>query len=293
MMHFKQAGVALVQVLLMVAIMALIAIQFSRTATNQVNIAQDFKQRLEAELLLRTTRSRVLYQFFKLDSEQLSDKKVEGVDWNLRDDPIFFSDHAEVKIQAISGLLSLNTAPPEMLTRLFRANGASEAKAQEIVASIGDWVDTDDSTRNYGAESRYYRSVGMGAARNGPMQDISELQFVKGMDEALFEKTKTLVSIHSSGSFNPALAPVNTVKALFSEDVAQQIINAQKQQQFTESVWRNIIGSRDLDYIDVHPRALFSVQVTVNKNDVRLRKSFELLVQTAQARDPMIILSSY
>lgn len=293
MMTSKPKGVALIQVLLMIAIMSLIAIQFSKTARVQVETANDFKNRLQSEMALRTARSRLIYQFFKSDPGDISDARIDGVKWNFRSKVFNITENVEVKIQAQSGLLSLTTSPPQMILRVLTANGASAADAQEIVASIGDWVDTDNYVSNFGAESEFYRLSGHTGTRNGPLQDISELAVIKGMTEPLYNRTKDYFTIYNLPSFNPALAPPELVRALFSSERSEKIVQAQQDGNFTEDVWRNIIGRTELAFIDVHPRALFSVELTSKFEDVRLTKRLDFLVQTHMQRDPIVILSSY
>ena len=56
-----------------------------------------------------------------------------------------------------------------------------------IIACIEDWIDTDDDTRLNGAETDYYQSLNPPyEAKNGPIDDISELLFVKGVTPDIF-----------------------------------------------------------------------------------------------------------
>jgi general secretion pathway protein K len=59
----NDAGIALFQVLLISTIIAILAIQFTQTARNQVTIAQTITDRVQAQILLKTTESELLYSF--------------------------------------------------------------------------------------------------------------------------------------------------------------------------------------------------------------------------------------
>ncbi len=53
---------------------------------------------------------------------------------------------------------------------------------EEIADAILDWIDADDDTRDYGAESDYYSALSPGyAPKNGPLDSIDELLLVCGV----------------------------------------------------------------------------------------------------------------
>src|SRR6202012_3175537 len=53
--------------------------------------------------------------------------------------------------------------------------------------SIQDWIDPDDGTRPAGAESDYYQGQNPPYfAKNGPMDDISEMLLIKGVRPAMY-----------------------------------------------------------------------------------------------------------
>jgi general secretion pathway protein K len=65
--------------------------------------------------------------------------------------------------------------------------GVDAAEVPNIIACIEDWIDTDDDTRLNGAETDYYQSLDPPyEAKNGPIDDISELLFVKGVTPDIF-----------------------------------------------------------------------------------------------------------
>jgi len=66
--------------------------------------------------------------------------------------------------------------------RLLAIPGMDEAVADAIL----DWMDEDDSQRNYGAESSYYQSlVPAYQPRNGPLAHLDELLMVQGVTPEL------------------------------------------------------------------------------------------------------------
>ena len=65
--------------------------------------------------------------------------------------------------------------------------GVSPGEATPIVNSILDWIDTDDQTRPEGAETEFYQSLNPPyVAKNGPIDDISELLLIKGITPEVY-----------------------------------------------------------------------------------------------------------
>jgi len=82
---------------------------------------------------------------------------------------------------------NINVANERMLEQALVLMGVDAGEYPVIVNSILDWVDPDDADRPQGAESDYYMA---GAwpypAKNGPIDDMSELQLVQGMTPDLY-----------------------------------------------------------------------------------------------------------
>lgn len=79
-------------------------------------------------------------------------------------------------------LLSLKLEDEEMQDLLLNIPGMTI----EIVDSILDWIDTDDSMRPYGAESETYQGMSPPySAKNGPLESLDELLMVKGVTPSL------------------------------------------------------------------------------------------------------------
>ena len=65
--------------------------------------------------------------------------------------------------------------------------GADAAVVPTVVGSIQDWIDRDDDTHLGGAENSYYQGLKIPySAKNGPIDDLSELLFVQGVTSDLY-----------------------------------------------------------------------------------------------------------
>ncbi len=65
--------------------------------------------------------------------------------------------------------------------------GTDASQISTIVASVEDWLDRDDETHSSGAETEYYQSLNPPyVAKNGPIDDISELLLIKGVTPDIY-----------------------------------------------------------------------------------------------------------
>ncbi len=79
--------------------------------------------------------------------------------------------------------------PTDVFVRLLALLGEPPLRASQIAAALGDWTDSDGQQRLNGAEDEVYMAQTPGyLAANQPMQDVSELRLLAGMDAALYQR---------------------------------------------------------------------------------------------------------
>jgi type II secretory pathway component PulK len=84
--------------------------------------------------------------------------------------------------------LNLNSAGEDQLQALLTPLllELQVENAQELIAALLDWRDTDDEVREGGAESEYYNTLTPPyQAKNGPCDSVEELLLVKGFSAAI------------------------------------------------------------------------------------------------------------
>lgn len=85
-----------------------------------------------------------------------------------------------IKIIDAASRLNVNTVSQDQLLSL-------PDMTADIVAGIQDWIDSDDTVRDGGAESSYYMNLqNQYWSRNAPMRTTREVLRVKGVTEGLF-----------------------------------------------------------------------------------------------------------
>jgi len=111
-----------------------------------------------------------------------------------------------VTVDDAAGRLDLNRAPPEVLLALLASDSLTDA--------LLDWRDRDDAPRQHGAEAEWYRAQGRRAPRNGPLADVSELEFVRGFDSSAVASLRGLVTARGAEQIDVNIAPGAVLGAL-------------------------------------------------------------------------------
>src|SRR5579883_3038289 len=94
-----------------------------------------------------------------------------------------------VKISDAERKLNINTVANNqaIMTQALTAMGVDASEIPTITSSIQDWLDADDETHVNGAESDYYMTLDPPyRAKNGPIDDLSELLLVKGVTPDIY-----------------------------------------------------------------------------------------------------------
>jgi general secretion pathway protein K len=104
------------------------------------------------------------------------------------------------KIVDLERKFDINTANEEILRQALTLIGVTGG-AQDIVNSILDWIDRGSFTRVGGAKSDYYQGLDPPyVAKNGPVDDLSELVLVKGITPEMVSKKASLAAFQAKES---------------------------------------------------------------------------------------------
>jgi len=82
---------------------------------------------------------------------------------------------------------NINTASEVLLQQAMLQDGVDPSESAQIIGAILDWIDPDNTVHLQGAESDYYQSLNPPyEAKNGPIDDLSELLLVKGITPEIY-----------------------------------------------------------------------------------------------------------
>jgi general secretion pathway protein K len=197
----SQSGIAIIIVLISIFVLTMLAGGFAYSMKVETRLAQNANSEAELEWL---GRSGVEYARWVL-AEQLKipQEPYDALNqvWAGGPGGIGTSNSplAEVqrevhlgngkftwKIIDLERKANINVADQTMLSQALGVIGV-DAGEQTPAGSILDWIDPDDSTHPDGAENDYYHSLNPPYdCKNGPIDDLSELLFVKGITPELY-----------------------------------------------------------------------------------------------------------
>jgi general secretion pathway protein K len=108
-------------------------------------------------------------------------------DFSMKDIPLGNGKVSVDKIVDLERKANINMATEGMLEQSLILMGVDAGEYPGIVNSILDWIDPDDAERMEGAESDYYQaSEWPYLAKDGPIDNLSELLLVKGVTPDLY-----------------------------------------------------------------------------------------------------------
>lgn len=201
--RIRLAGAALVIVMVLVLAMAVMAGAFAYAMKVETKLAVNTQSSPELEWLGRSGIEVARWIIFRTP-------QVEGPYYALNQfwaggpGPIESTDNpfqnidlsnlqigegsVSIKIVDLERRIPINGLPRPMLESALQVIGAGAGDAASIAGAIMDWQDTDSTEQTSGgAESDYY--AGMPSpyvAKNGPLDDVSELLMVRGVSPDLY-----------------------------------------------------------------------------------------------------------
>jgi general secretion pathway protein K len=181
--------VALIVVLWIFIFLFVVAFEFSTAAREEADAAHRFSEETAGYYLAVAGFERGLYDLLKRQ------RNVSGQSIKQTDDPFdgawreerLGSGVLRVRLIDEGGKININRVNEGTLRRIFTNLGFEGVRRDTLVDSILDWRDEDSLHRANGAESDYYQALPSGyTARNGPLDTIADLLWIRGVGRELF-----------------------------------------------------------------------------------------------------------
>jgi general secretion pathway protein K len=207
----SQAGIALILVVWIVALISGIALAFARSQKTEAELARNQRLIAQSRALAEAGVHRAFYE--------LKTPSFDPNRWQARGTPLVWEvDGATVTIRALdeAARVDLNTANPELLKGLFRNAGVDEVALDALIDAIADWRDPDELKRVNGAEAEDYKSAGKRVLpSNADFVSVTELQAVLGVTPELFKSVEPYLTVNSRQTgVSIALAPREVLLAI-------------------------------------------------------------------------------
>lgn len=278
-----QAGIALMQVLLISAVISVLALYFTLTARQQVHIAQLANDKTLALLHLKSAQTQVLMNLLTRDASANSDNALPA-QYNFFGKPFKQDEFVTVQIQDISGLLHVQYPNEDVLRRVLSKLGVDRERAEHIKDSLRDWQDSDDLRRLNGAEQEAYTQ----GPRNRPISIIKEIELVSGMDANLAAQLSPLLRNERASYFNPFLAPDILLQAFLNSD-AQDIIAQRNSGQLTSASFSQLTGVYEKEGLVYTKSGHYRIKLTARVGDVTLSKKISVELEPYVSSPKMVL----
>ena len=275
----KQRGIALVQVLLIVAVVSILALYFTQSARQQVKSATMMVDKAQALVELNNAQANIV---FSLLTEKLTPipsppaNNPQITTWNFYGEPFKTTNNVEVRLQDLRGLLNIHYPNQARLKRLLTYSGLNDYDAQLAMLQIIAW----QSLEKYSD----YISDGT-VARNAAIHDIEELGHL-GLPSKQLAVLAENTTQYKKGTFNPMNSPNTLLYALLSNDVAEYVIMQRKANRLTVKDFVQATGITESDDIILYPSNLFRVSLTSRVGQAVVNKTIYFHLQPT--KDPVI-----
>ena len=259
-----EKGVALIMVLWVMAILSVVALEFSFAMRTEINITKNHKEELQQYAMAEGGVQRAITELiYKHDARLQQMKKTLSLEEIPPEQKEWMADgrsytlpfdqgSCEIRMMSEAGKININIVSEFLLRKIIGQLGMEGDARDVVVDSVLDWRDTNDFYRANGAENDYYLSLKEPYyCKDGNLDSIEELLLVKGVTPDLYHgKKRTLegeegstdrvglkdiFSIYSLGEqvdINSATPLVMNMVLGIPREVSQQMVKAREEKPF-------------------------------------------------------------
>lgn len=265
-----QRGVALIQVLLLTAILSMMALQFTLSSRQQVTIATDLQNKMQAEIKLRTLESRLLFTLLTLskndaDRALLQEDEIGRV-WNFYGKPFAVSEVATVSIQDLNGLLSVYGANnSKQLEEFLVFLGKQPQEAKSIASNLTYWQ---------GYDRDQFTTMDEANVRGNYLLSVGELKNIDGIDEPLYQQLSPVVTTLQNLLFNPMTAPLPLLQAKLSPEIYSEVADLRREGKLTRKRFSELTQIEEGDSITFVPGRRLQIELVVTVGGAVAKRRF-------------------
>jgi len=227
----KEKGVALIMVLMIVAIMTVVVTSTIYKNRLLIKEAELQKNHAKGSLIIKTVKADLIQVLTTTPTwvvgptKKLKDKYQLPKDMNFYGTSFKYHD-LNVKIQDLSGLVSLYPFDEDGFLLLLKSMGIKSKERNILLDSIKDWQDSDHFKRLNGAEKQDYLNSSL--PRNGTIQVIDEVLLIKGMTSEIWDKISPYIVLFGRGGISTQYIPDDRLDIFGSDFDQKNIIEKRK-----------------------------------------------------------------
>ncbi|GGA98874.1 type II secretion system minor pseudopilin [Agarivorans gilvus] len=291
----KQRGVALIQVLLISALVMMLALQISFDTKSQLKLATGYTHKVNAEAQIYSAKSELLYTLITQNhSKQINDDGLVGK-WNFYNAP-FFIDQVEVRMQDAAGLHSIIASPSSRLAQQLVYLGMPESTAERFSATFLNWQAPVSDWQFGGVTEQELNDLGI-SPRHGPMQFSSEFeQIIKALlaadniDESdLISRIKCCFSMYSAGDLNLLTAPEAIWGALVGPDYVERLSAEREMGSLDRASFIGITGWQSQESVGFLSSSTVLIEFKATSGDISQRLKLDVTLQPESSNIPFLI----
>ncbi|MBE3672533.1 general secretion pathway protein GspK [Pseudoalteromonas distincta] len=287
----SQRGIALIQVLIITFVLSLLGLYINQSVGEQVKITTSIQNKFLMRLELEKTEADLLQAL--LSNNKYPNKSADNSitsKWNFYGKEFQLNDNAYVTLTDLSSLMGLNISDATLLKNVLLQIGVDDVSAREFVDSLADWKDKNDLSRLNGAESAYYKQHKKSyVARNGFLQDPSEVALIRGGEQITPKLLNQYFTTEIVAGFNPLNAPQKILNAFINdENNIQKILQLREQGALNSYAFYKLTGVEADEYITFATGSKIKVQLRVIYNGAQLTKTYTLDATPQSYTKPMV-----
>ena len=233
-------GFALILTVLMVSLMVVLTLHFSRSVRSALFASANLKDGVRTGYMARSGFNCGLALLSEdaafSESDSLLEPWADSKRLSAYSDTLFENGRFELEIVDLTGKIQINKlvdsdgsfdeAQKGVLERFLSLDrfGLDADARRNLIDAIKDWIDPDHEPTRFGAENGYYQSLDPPyGCKNGPMEALGELLAIKGMSPELFYGTpedpgiSNYLTVRGEGQINVNTADPLILKALAEE----------------------------------------------------------------------------
>ncbi len=291
LIHHKQQGIALIQILLITAILTVFALYLTQTARQQIQMATWAQDKAEAEVAVHSAEAELIFTLLteeKFTIKDAADMNSIKKKWNFHGQAFKLNSVVDIEIQDQAGLIGLHYLHLGHFRKLLTGNGVSSQRALQIGDQLYDWQDADSIPRAYGNEQQSEIRL----FRNGKIPDITELEYIFEISDTEKDLIYNNTGIFYSGDVNPLTASYELISALSDQTTAQEVIALRTSGELTATIFKRITGINETNNMRFFPSNVLAIKfdAKVNQSVVYREKVISLSPYADKGKSPINIL---
>jgi len=293
LLSHNSKGIALITVILVIVILVAVVIELNRSSRVDIYEAANLSDGIKSSYIAKSGfyGAAALLANSEQPYDTLRDDWARMEQISMQSDTLFPEGYFIARIEDETGKIPLNRlvqgdeynpATKEILVRLLSQPefGLGEREIDEIVDSIKDWIDADDTASGFGAEGSYYASLDSPyRAKNAPFDCIEELLMVKGITKEIYYGTKekpslaAFVTADSDGLININTAPKMVLRSL-AEGITPETADALDDYRTQDS--------SDLSAVQWYGQVAGMAGITISPDLITVKSSFFKIISTGK-----------